>query len=334
MIKKIELLLILLVVPILSYAVKSPLNDSYFIGEHPDSAAIGRGMAYTGVSGSPFAPYWNPAGLMALDKNMMAVSFNAFAESEIDSSIIKNTFPLQGKSLNYIAVCGPEVGVFWRPLYNGSAISAGTISGKTYSEKVEAKVNVFGVSVAVPHSKKMDFGMNINFLTGMIGYSYVYNGDATVEISDGYGWGLDWGLIYKLSPGVNLGVTLLNGPAHIYWEDYSKDKLPPILRAGIDMKLGNSMSVAVDYEKGFYDDSMDDDRIIHLGFERKLSKSLVLRGGVFGKDMEDTHANTYTTGIGYKIKGYSLDFAARQYYLNDSKSSGVKRFSVSGIIPF
>ena len=49
-------------------AEKSPLNDSYFLGEIPDSAAIGMGQAYVGVSGGPFSSYWNPAGLNTVDK--------------------------------------------------------------------------------------------------------------------------------------------------------------------------------------------------------------------------------------------------------------------------
>jgi hypothetical protein len=317
------------------YATKSPLNDFYFIGEVPDSAAIGRGLAYAGVSGSPYAPYWNPAGLVAMKDNSMGVSFNVFTESDIDSEILKNGYPLQGRQLNFISVCSNQVGFYWRPLTDRVITTTGTVSGVDFEQTVEAKMNVFGISVAVPHTDKVDFGMNINFITGMIGMSRIEGAVAEVGISDGYGWGLDWGLIYKVSDRLNVGLTLLNGPGLIYWEDYDTDKLPPTFRVGIDIQLSQLMSLGIDYENCYGDGSIDNKDIYHFGVEQYVAKGILVRGGVYGSsDFQDKYKNVYTTGIGYKSEKYSLDIAARQYYTDSTKSTRIRRFSLSGVIPF
>ncbi len=313
------------------YAAKSPLNDFYFYGEVPDSQAIGRGEAYAGVIGSPFAPYWNPAGLVSLKRSNLGISLNIYSEGDIESDLIKKSYPLEGRSLNYISVCGEQVGFYWRSLSNRIDISSGRVAGVDFEQTIDEKINMFGISVAVPHSEKTDFGMNINFITGIIGLSRIEGSVPTVEVSDGFGWGLDWGIIYKVTEGLNAGISLLNGPAIIYWEDFAEDRLPPVFRGGFDIQLSQLMSLGLDYEKGFYDDSVKDKEKIHMGIEQYITKNFLLRAGIYGSDFYDVYRTVYTTGVGYRKKDYSIDMAAKQYYINENK---LKRFSLSVVIPF
>jgi hypothetical protein len=315
-------------------AEESPLNDSYFIGETPGSAAIGRGNAYTAVASSPFASYWNPAALVKNADNIFAVSMDMFTKTSLDSDVIEETLPLEGRKLNYIGVCGPQIGFYWRPLSNRVDSSSGTLAGVNFEETIDEKINVYGITIAVPNSNIVDFGMNINLLTGMIGYSRIANNVPEVVISDGMGWGLDWGLIYRVSEGLNVGAVLMNGPAYMYWDEYDRYQLPPILRAGVDMQLSNLMSLGVDYEKGYYDDSLDDSEIIHVGIEQYVKKAVIMRAGIYGKDLNDKYNTTYTAGIGYRKNGYNIDIAMKQYYLNKDKGSEIKRFILSCYILF
>jgi hypothetical protein len=315
------------------YAADSPLDDTYFLGEVPDSAAIGRGQAYTGVIGSPFAPYWNPAGLVKLEKNGFGVSLNIRSESDLEDDIVKESYALEGRKLNFISVCSNKIGFFWRPLVNRVDKSSGIINGMNYEEELDVKVNMFGVSVAVPHADRIDFGMNINFISGIIGYSKIEGSDPMVEISGGLGWGLDWGLIYRIFDNLNLGLALMNAPAWIYWEEYSKDRLPMIFRAGADLQLNKLMSFGIDYENGLYDDCADND-IIHVGIEQYVTKNFLLRAGMYGNDFDDKYKTTYTFGVGYKMASYNIDIAAKQYYLPGNNSEILRRLSLSGIVPF
>jgi len=312
----------------------SPLSDSYYLGEIPDAAAIGRGGAYCAVCANPYASYWNPAGLAALKCNNFTVSSNMFSESKLDSSAVNESYPLEGRNINFVSVSSPEVGLYWRPLSMRVDRSTWTGGGSEYSLKIDEKINVFGITVAVPHNDRVDFGMNINFIFGTMGYILTDGANTAAEIPYGYGWGLDWGMIYKATPNVNFGLTLLNGPAKIYWEKFSDDTLPPILRAGFDIRLTELMSAGIDYEKGFYDDSRSDESVAHFGLEQYVTREIILRGGVYGRDLDDKYSAVYTAGIGYEKSSCRIDFAVRQFYLNEDESNCVKRFSLSGFIPF
>ena len=53
-----------------------------------------------------------------------------------------------------------------------------------------------------------------------------------------------------------------------------------------------------------------------------------------GKDFEKTYETVYTAGIGYIKEGYSIDLAVKQFYLDNNKSESVRRYSISGAVPF
>ncbi|MFW6134315.1 MAG: hypothetical protein ACOC5R_01925, partial [Elusimicrobiota bacterium] len=278
--------------------------------------------------------YWNPASLASFEENVFGVSANVFTESEIDLGIVKDKFSLEGRRLNFLSVVGPQVGLFWRPITNRIDESEKTEDGKSIRETIDEKINTIGITVGIPHTEKADFGMNINYISGVIGYSKVENGKAEVEISDGYGWGLDWGFLYKLTQGVDLGITLLNGPGIIYWEDYDSDKFPPELRVGANVNLSELITVEVDYKRIYADSSVNNTETVHIGAEQKISDYLKIRQGLYGKDFDDKNSNVYTAGIGFVKQGYSIDFAVKQYYTEDENSSAVRRYSISGNIPF
>ncbi|MFC2061940.1 hypothetical protein ACFLUV_05455 [Elusimicrobiota bacterium] len=333
-IKRSITVIIVFITAVSVYCKDSPLTDSYFIGGVPCSAAIGRGGAYTGVASSPFASYWNPAALSSIKTNQIGISMSAFSESDLDSSILKRFNYLGERSVDFFAVCAPEIGAYWRPLSNKTVKTTWIESKVRYEETIDEKINVYGITVAVAQSERTDFGMNINLLSGVIGYSLIRNDAPELDISYGHGWGLDWGLIYKMSETMNAGLTLINGPAEIHWDDFDKNRLPLIFRGGIDIRLTDLMSMGMDYDNGSYDDSVSDKDVFHIGIEQYIRPNIILRGGAFGNNLNEIYDTTYTAGIGYNKKGYKLDIAARQFYIRRSDSGMVRKFSVSGEIAF
>jgi hypothetical protein len=316
------------------WSVDSPLTDSYFLGEVPNAAAIGMGGAYTAMTGNPFAPYWNPAGLVTVKRSNLGVSMNIYSDSDLDQDLVEETFPLEASKLNYISVCGEQVGFYWRTLSNRIDVSTYTLAGTDYEERIDEKVNVFGITVAVPHSGNVDFGMNMNLFTGMLGYYIIEGSTPTVYISDGIGWGLDWGLLYNLDSNISFGVTVHNFPAMIYWEDFRQNTLPVIFRGGVNLRLSNLMAVGIDYESADYDESLAGDDLMHFGIEQFLTSSVIIRAGMYGNDFNDKYAVVYTTGLGFKKEEYSIDLAAKRYYIDNTESGKVTRLSLSGVIPF
>ena len=310
----------------------SVLEDIYYTGETPGAAALGRGGAYSAVKGDAYASFWNPAGLAALSENLLAVSSDFMSSGPLNKSIMAG--PLSGSNLNYIAIAGPEVGMYWRPLALRVEDSTGTRNGESYRIKRDVKINMFGLSVGVKHAERVDFGMNMNFIFGTMGVAEITEQSASAEVPYGYGWGIDWGLIYRMSDQVNAGVVLRNGPSAIYWDKgFGRDRLPPILRAGLDIRLSQLMSVGVDYEKSFADSSVNPGESVHLGVEHYLAQNLILRAGVYGSNLDSETSRVYTAGLGYMFDKYNIDLAARQA-APEGDGGTVRRYTLSGIIPF
>ncbi|MGM0441557.1 MAG: hypothetical protein ACQEQC_03965 [Elusimicrobiota bacterium] len=307
-----------------------PLKDKYFLGEEPGSYALGRGGAFSAVMATPFAPYWNPGGLQQIENNRFGISANIINDSDIDQNKLADLFILEEKKINFLSVCASQVGVYYRPLSN----RADTYNTDTQSKELHVNLNQYGVTVSVEHAENVNFGMNINYLSGMSGYSVIESSSPEVTISKGYGWGLDWGLIYEASEFVNVGVTLLNGPAQFYWEEFDTNYLPLIVKTGLDVQLSQLMSLGINYENGLYDDTVTGKNdLLRLGIEHYLGDNFVARAGIYGTDLEDKYKSTYTGGIGYKKENYLVDIAMRQFYLRENTEQ-VRRFSISGVIPF
>ncbi len=306
----------------------SVLEDRYYVGEKPGAAAIARGGAYTAVADDSFAAFWNPAGLARLRENSLGISMNLFSETELSEDELHANYPLQGQKLNFISISAPEVSLYWRPLSNISLEE----SDNGVTVKRDVKVNTFGLSVGIPHTEKMDFGMNINFLFGTYAFAEKNTESVEIGVPYGYGWGLDWGMIYEATEMIDLGLTLLNGPAMIYWGDgHGRDSLPVILKGGANLRLTRIMSASIDYSKGFYDDSLSDTGELHFGLEHNITNDIALRAGIYGSDLDDRYNTTYTAGVGYSQENYRLNLAARQFYIEEDS---VIRVSLSGIIPF
>ncbi len=328
--KKIIIILITFILSAsVSFADRSPFSkrDLYFYGEIPDAAAIAMGGAYTASPDTPFAAYWNPAALAQIQNNNLVFSANLSIQSSGDIDSVKKCLPLEGRGINFVSLSAPEVGVYYRRLSKRI--------NETDDDYLDGRVSVFGITVGVEHSASTNFGMNINYISGMAGY-YETGNDSPV-ISAGYGWGLDWGLIYKASPLINIGLTLHNAPAYIYWEEWKTDRLPMLFRAGGELRLSRLMSFSVVYESSeFKDKRIKKGDLIRFGIEQRLHESIVLRGGIYGreKDFDDRYSLVYSAGIGYMQDSYGIDTAFKRYYPDGSSSSMTDRYSVSGVIPF
>ena len=285
--------------------------------------AIGMGEAFVAVADNPDAVYWNPAGLAKVQKNSLAVGFNIqTAARKEDLNEVLSKDPLKGGKLLYLSFAGSQGGLSWRPLSNFKrSVYTENLTTNTQSwETKEIRVNAFLLSLAVPYTDKMDVGFNINYLSGNLGVSSksktggVWN-EPSANVSSGYGFGVDMGLMYKLTPFMNLGVMMQNLAAYIYWDDYARDKLPFNLRVGTAFKMTNLLTFAYDFEKRFYPKA-DGMEVYHLGLEQLLFKVVAVRVGMYGKEWNDPKQTTYTYGLGYFKDDYYLDLALKKNYVN------------------
>ncbi len=327
--KKIIIMMIFALNTSISFAERSPFSerDMFYYGETPDAAAIAMGGSHVASMNTPFAAYWNPAAMAEVKNNSFVFSANVSVQSENDVELIKKSLPLEGRGINFVSISSPEVGVYYRRLSNRV--------DESEDDYLDGRVSVFGITVGVKHSASTNFGMNINYISGMAGY---YDSeDVSPVISSGYGWGLDWGLIYKASPLINIGITLHNAPTYMYWEEWKTDRLPMLFRAGGELKLSRLMVFSVSYESSEFEDiRVKKGDILRFGIEQRIHESIVLRGGVYGRNkyFDDRYSLVYSAGVGYMHDSYGIDAALKRYYPDGSSSSLTDRYTVSGVIPF
>lgn len=317
------ILTIALVVTIPStWAEEAPTLFNSYDGAVIGGRAIGMGEAFVGVADNADAVYWNPAGLVKLQGNSVTVGFNIQTATKQDLNEVLSKDPLKGGKLIYLSFAGGQGGLSWRPLSNfkKSTYSEDLTTNTQSWETKEIRINEFLLSLAVPYTEKMSVGFNINYLSGNLAVSSksktagVWN-EPSANVSSGYGFGVDLGLLYKLTPFMNLGVMMQNMAAYIYWDDYARDKLPLNLRIGTAFKLTNLLTFAYDFEKRFYPRA-DETENYHLGLEQLLFEAVVLRVGIYGKDWNKPQETTYTYGLGYFKDNYYLDLALRKNYVN------------------
>ncbi|MHB9154668.1 MAG: hypothetical protein ACYC5N_03115, partial [Endomicrobiales bacterium] len=142
------------------------------------------------------------------------------------------------------------------------------------------------------------------------------NGIPSINLADGNGFSADLGFVYALAPELRLGVNFQNLLGFMWWEDFEKDQLPFILRAGLAFQISEFMTFASDWEKRYYrgTDPVD---LVHFGLEQNIGKWLSLRAGMYGKDLNDKETAHLSAGLGYKSNSYELSLAGEKYRLGD-----------------
>jgi hypothetical protein len=115
----------------------------------------------------------------------------------------------------------------------------------------------------------------------------------------------------------------------MWWENFEKDQLPFILNTGIDFQIKGSTNFTAEIEKRYYRKA-DDQSITKFGLEQWLDKTLVLRVGIFGTDLNNTDTSSLTGGLGYVQDAFDLSLAIEKYRL---LQTDVSRIVVSVNVP-
>ncbi len=312
--------------------------DGIDIGARP----IGLGGAFVAVADTGESPFWNPAGLNSLKDNSLSFMIDFSYQSDaLWEEVITGT-PLEGKKFCHLTFASPQGAMSWRELSNylESNYFEEVINGERHEiwQDVEIKVNQYVFSVCQPYSESLIVGINLSYLSGRIGLTEKKRindewDEPELNLSDGKGFGIDWGFIYLLKESFHLGLMIQNLPGFMYWDDYRNEKLPTVTRMGFASKLTNLLTFSWDYEHRMYKDE-EDKKNYHIGLEQIIVDTIFLRAGMYGPNLNENVDITYSYGLGYKKEGYTVDLAAKQHYLSEMPNELVHNYLCSVSIPF
>ena len=159
-----------------------------------------------------------------------------------------------------------------------------TVTSFGYSAYNETKV---GLSYGQKLNDKIALGVQLNYTNVKIGQEYGQKSALTGAI----------GLIANLSKEIAVGVHVYN-PTRTKFADYNNERLPTIMKLGLDYKFSEKVFLAVETEK-----DIDFGAIARVGIEYNPIDILYLRGGI------STNPTLSSFGFGLKLKDFKLDLS-------------------------
>lgn len=171
-------------------------------------------------------------------------------------------------------------------------IKAGTfglaISNFGYSAYNESK---YSLSFAKAFGKKLSIGVAMDYLSTKIAEGYGSKGVLAAEV----------GIQSKPLKGLTVGAHVFN-PTHAKLTDYNNERLPTVIRLGIDYNFSNKVTCAIESEK-----DISKKAIFKAGIEYKAVKEFYLRAGV------STNPDLGSFGFGINLKNLKIDVSANYH---------------------
>ncbi|MBI5239113.1 MAG: PorV/PorQ family protein [Elusimicrobia bacterium] len=270
--------------------------------------AVGMGGAYTALANDVNALGWNPAGLSSLNKRELG-AMHAELAAQTRYDFIGYAQPVKYGTLGVGAVY----------------LSHGGLEGRS---ETGAPTGTYGASdqaVSLGLASRLDAGLRLG-----ANVKYIRSSIANVSAQS---FALDLGGQYALKgvrgPGLPLlGVSVQNlGPGMKYLDQTSQ--LPLTMAAGIGYQLPVGLTFAMDFKHRPH--SRDSE--LSVGTEYALLANFALRAGyATQKAYNGTRASAggfsalsgFATGLGFKMKAYSLDYA----FTPAGEMGNVQRFSL------
>ena len=305
-------------------AAAAPTQYNSYDGFAPGARAIAMGGAFVAVADDASAVYYNPAGLADNEKGCVSITYEATRQSELTTAQIFAGESLSGSNLQNISFISAKGAFTWRPLANSTWQSS---NGPDW-EKNEVKINAYTVS-ASHQENQMRTGLNLTYMSGQIAQSSIKAGIPSVNISDGYGFAMDFGFLYTVSEQIRFGLNFKNLAGYMWWQDYEKDQLPFILKSGVDFQIKRFTNFSTEWEKRYYRKT-DEQNITRFGIEQMLGNILALRAGIAGTDLNDKENSSFSGGIGYMQNAFELSLTAEKYRVD---MNDVYRYVISVNIP-
>ena len=154
-----------------------------------------------------------------------------------------------------------------------------------YSAYKEQKI---GLTYAKSFGKNISAGLQLDYLGTSLADNYGSKSAVTFEL----------GILAKLSHNVTLGAQLYN-PVNAKFNDYNNEKIPSVIKLGINYTFSEKLIIAIESEK-----NIQFDPIFKAGFEYKLLEFAYIRLGISNNPI----INTFGFGIDYHQ--FTIDFAS------------------------
>ncbi len=313
MFKKIVLLLIILIQPMLGYPAGT--TGASFLKIAPGARPVGMGGAYIAISGDINSLYYNPAGIGNITKLQIGAMHTEWV-SDIRYDFAAGAFNMRD------GVLGVSL----------TLLTMGEMEGRGANREQTDDFGAYDFAFAVSYAKDMSYSGSDKsdpykcrglIHQAQLGGSLKIIGQK-IERETATGIAIDMGIQKKITDNINLGIVVRNfGPGIKFIKE--KYNLPLTLGTGAGLTIGGvTLSLDTNYE-------INDKNIkLSFGTEYLPVKFLSLRGGYLIKfkmqkskikmnqneikmQNEELNHDGLGGGIGINVLNYSLDYAVVPY---------------------
>ena len=176
-----------------------------------------------------------------------------------------------------------KAGAFVLPVKKGAlGLSVTSFGFELYNETKA------GLSYGMRFGDKFSMGVQLNYLNTSLSQDYGSKTSITGAV----------GLIAKLSKELSFGVHIYN-PTRAKLAEYDNERIPTIMKLGLDYRFSDKVMLAVSTEK-----DVNFDAVVNAGLEYHITQILYLRGGI------STNPTQYAFGFGMQLKDFKIDISS------------------------
>jgi hypothetical protein len=256
----------------LGYAKEDGGQAGAFLDFAASARSLGMGRAHLAVTDDAGAVYWNPAGLARIDRQDV-VSMYSFLQEDTGFGYASFAQPTVGAGTLGIGLVSLRSGGFERRDASGS---------QNGSFDVSEMGLLLGHGIAL--TERLAFGSTLKIVR------------QSVDNFAGTGYGLDLGLMSRLSPRLQAGFALRNLIAPSVKLRNHADDYPRDIRAGLKFTPNKKLLLASDLIQ-----TQDRSLKLNLGGEYSINQLLVLRAGLNETEM--------SAGLGFRLQDFGIDYA-------------------------
>ncbi len=240
----------------------------YSLAQNTGGNSGGRSAAMGGA-GVASSDFWtvnnNQAGLGFVDKSGVGFYY--------ENQFLMNDFNLSQFSAIYKTKRG------------GFGLNVGYYGSGLYNEK---KIG-FGYGMRL--GKRFALGVQLDYLNTFIADVYGSKNMFTFEV----------GLMTKITDELTLGAHVFN-PIRTKLSDYDDERMPTLLKLGLDWDLSNDFTAAIEAES-----DIEHPLVLRAGLEYNIMDLMYARIGV------SNNPNIFSFGVGIYYGGFRLDFSSSMH---------------------
>ncbi|MFC1566734.1 PorV/PorQ family protein [bacterium] len=268
----------LLIISNLAFADSSGTTMADFLKLGINARPVAIGEAYTAISDDNHAMHYNPAGLAKLEQREVSFSHLSYV-ALINYDNVQYAHPLEN------SVLGAEIKFLHAK--DERRDEEGNKLGSFYDYN-----SAITIAYAKSATESLDYGLSLKVL------------QMRLDDEAGTTAAIDAGLLYFLSSKIKLGVVMQNLGFKMKIAD-DKANLPAVVKCGISYKFIEQAMIATDINIPF-----EGEKSFSIGSEYSPVKLLAIRAGYKFREQGNLLGGVdgLTTGVGFMIKGYSLDY--------------------------